>query len=96
VEDFKARYRAGTVNDVEVKHALAAALNAFLDPIRERRALYDVPGLVEEILYEGTLRVREETKQTLFTMRQAIGFTGVWNRIRRKAERRQKQALNPA
>ncbi|MBN2303336.1 MAG: tryptophan--tRNA ligase, partial [Anaerolineae bacterium] len=28
VEDFKARYRAGTVNDVEVKHALAAALNA--------------------------------------------------------------------
>src|SRR5256886_8635908 len=38
VEDLKARYRAGTVGDVEVKEKLAAAMNAFLDPMRERRA----------------------------------------------------------
>src|SRR4029079_6891420 len=38
VEDLKARYRAGKVGDVEVKTKLAAALNAHLDPIRERRA----------------------------------------------------------
>ena len=38
VEDLKARYRAGKVGDVEVKTKLAAALNARLDPIRERRA----------------------------------------------------------
>ena len=38
VEDLKARYRAGKVGDVEVKTKLANALNAMLDPIRERRA----------------------------------------------------------
>ena len=38
VEDLKARYRAGKVGDVEVKTKLANALNAHLDPIRERRA----------------------------------------------------------
>ena len=38
VEDLKARYRAGKVGDVEVKKKLAAALNAMLEPMRERRA----------------------------------------------------------
>jgi len=38
VDDLKARYRAGKVGDVEVKTKLANALNAHLDPIRERRA----------------------------------------------------------
>src|SRR5437773_9285724 len=38
VEDLKTRYRAGKVGDVEVKTKLANALNAYLEPIRERRA----------------------------------------------------------
>ena len=38
VDDLKARYRAGKVGDVEVKTKLATALNAHLEPIRERRA----------------------------------------------------------
>ncbi len=38
VDDLKARYRAGKVGDVEVKTKLAAAVNARLEPIRERRA----------------------------------------------------------
>src|SRR6185436_7282546 len=38
VDDLKARYRSGHVGDVEVKTKLANALNARLDPIRERRA----------------------------------------------------------
>ena len=33
-----ARYRAGKVGDVEVKTKLSTAVNAMLDPIRERRA----------------------------------------------------------
>ncbi|MDR7449535.1 MAG: tryptophan--tRNA ligase, partial [Armatimonadota bacterium] len=37
VEELKARYRQGRVGDVEVKQRLARALNAFLEPIRERR-----------------------------------------------------------
>lgn len=99
VEDLKARYRAGNVGDVEVKHKLARAINDVLAPMHERRARYDEPGYIEEILYEGTLRVREETKQTLYAMQQAMGLTGVWNRLRRKAERRAKKrehAADPA
>jgi tryptophanyl-tRNA synthetase len=86
VEDLKTRYRAGKVGDTEVKEKLAAAINALLEPMRERRAHYDQPGWIEDILYMGTLRAREETQQTLQAMQKAMGLTGVWNRIRRKAE----------
>ena len=41
VEDFKERYRAGRIGDVEVKSALTEALNRFLEPIREHRARYE-------------------------------------------------------
>ena len=48
VDDLKARYRAGKVGDVEVKTKLANALNAYLDPIRERRAaVLAEPGSAE-------------------------------------------------
>ena len=87
VEELKARYRAGKVGDVEVKTKLAAALNAFLEPMRERRAQYDVPGLIEELIETGTMNVRAETQKTLYEMYKAMGFTGAWNRIRRKAEK---------
>ncbi|GAB4515945.1 MAG: tryptophan--tRNA ligase [Anaerolineae bacterium] len=86
VEDLKERYRTGNVGDVEVKEKLAAAINAFLEPIRERRAQYDETGMIEEIIVQGTEKVREDTRNTLFEMKKAMGLTGVWNRIRRKAE----------
>ncbi len=87
VEDLKTRYRTGKVGDVEVKQKLAAAINSFLDPIRERRAKYEsITGLVDEIIYEGTLRMREEARQTLNTAKKAMGISSVWNRISRKAE----------
>ncbi len=55
VQDLKERYVKGTVGDVEVKQKLALALNAFLDPIRERRAHYEArPKLVREALAAGT------------------------------------------
>src|SRR3990172_8471075 len=60
VEELKARYRKGTVGDVEVKQRLARALNAFLDPIRERRRTYEArAGIVDDILAEGCLRARD-------------------------------------
>ena len=86
VEDLKARYRQGRVGDVEVKEKLAIALNRFLDPIRERRAYYaEQKGLVEQIIYEGTLRAQKEGEETLRLMKQAMGLSGVWNRIVRRA-----------
>ncbi len=59
VDDLKARYRAGKVGDVEVKTKLANALNAHLDPIRERRAAALArPEHLREILFEGSKRAR--------------------------------------
>ena len=87
IEDLKTRYRAGKVGDVEVKEKLAAALNAFLEPIRERRAKYEAqPGLADEVVYDGTLRMREEARRTLGAATKAMGLAAVWNRISRKAE----------
>jgi tryptophanyl-tRNA synthetase len=87
VDTLAARYRQGTITDVEVKDRLTTVLNDLLDPMRERRARYDRPGVIEEILVEGTARVRRETRETVALMRKAMGFTGVWNGIRRRAER---------
>lgn len=87
VAQLKERYRRGTVGDVEVKQKLAAALNAFLDPIREQRSRFEAQrGFVDEVIYQGTLKMREQARQTLLEARKAMGLTGVWNRISRKAE----------
>ena len=85
VEDLKERYRRGKVGDVEVKEKLAAALNAFLDPIRERRAKFEAQsGLVERVIYEGTLRASAEGEATVMAMKKAMGLAGLWNHISRK------------
>ncbi|NOZ72624.1 MAG: tryptophan--tRNA ligase [Chloroflexi bacterium] len=92
VEDLKERYRAGRVGDVEVKEKLTIALNNFLEPIRARRAEIEADkGFVDEVIYEGTLRTREEARATLLAAKKAMGLSGVWNRIGRRAERRRKR-----
>jgi len=73
VDDLKARYRAGKVGDVEVKMKLAAALNAYLAPIRERRAaLLGHPEQLREILFEGSKRARAVATVTLERVRDAM------------------------
>ncbi|MBI3997713.1 MAG: tryptophan--tRNA ligase [Armatimonadetes bacterium] len=73
VEDLKDRYRAGRVGDVEVKKRLADALNAFLDPIRERRRRFaERPEYVEEIIVEGSRRARAEAQETLERAKEAM------------------------
>ncbi|MGH2378306.1 MAG: tryptophan--tRNA ligase [Candidatus Limnocylindria bacterium] len=71
--DLKERYRAGKVGDVEVKKRLARALNAYLDPIRERRGkLLQRPRIVEEVLEAGSERARAEAQRTLHEVRAAM------------------------
>jgi tryptophanyl-tRNA synthetase len=73
VEDLKARYRTGKVGDVEVKVKLAAALNAHLDPIRERRAdVMSRPGRLKEMLFEGSRRARAAAEETIGRVREAV------------------------
>jgi tryptophanyl-tRNA synthetase len=97
VEELKARYRAGRVGDVEVKQRLFAVLEDFLTPVRARAAEYAAQsGLVDEIIYNGTLEMREVAAATLREVKKAMGVSGTFNRISRKAEERaKKQAAAP-
>jgi tryptophanyl-tRNA synthetase len=73
VDDLKARYRAGTVGDVEVKTKLATALNHYLEPIRARRAtLLTRPDQLKEIVFEGSRRARAAAEETMSRVRDAV------------------------
>jgi tryptophanyl-tRNA synthetase len=75
VEKMKDLYRQGRVGDIEVKASLAKALNAFLDPIRERRGYFErQASLVERILMEGTQVARTEAQKTLDLVKKAMGL----------------------
>jgi tryptophanyl-tRNA synthetase len=82
VDEFKARYREGTVGDVEVKLALAEAMNNFLDPIREKRAHFEQNiDLVEDALMTGVARTRVIAAETMEMVRDAMkisSYTKNW------------------
>jgi tryptophanyl-tRNA synthetase len=73
VDDLKARYREGKVGDVEVKKKLAAALNAYLQPMRARRAeLLAKPSTLRDILHEGSRKARGIAHETMERVRAAV------------------------
>jgi tryptophanyl-tRNA synthetase len=73
VDELKERYRKGTVGDVEVKQKLFNALEAFLRPIRERRAEFAAkPARVREIIMEGTRKGRMVARATMDEVRAAM------------------------
>jgi tryptophanyl-tRNA synthetase len=75
VNDLKERYRRGAVGDAEVKQKLATVLNAFLDPIRERRARYEANmSFVRDALELGTSRARNIAQETMALVRDALGL----------------------
>ncbi|MEL6344714.1 MAG: tryptophan--tRNA ligase [Myxococcota bacterium] len=88
VESLKARYRAGTVGDGEVKARLLEALEATLAPIRARRLQIEArPGLIERTLIEGTERMRQQAQQTLRSVRRAMRLDQTLIRARRRLNR---------
>ena len=73
VEDLKNRYRAGKVGDVEVKQKLVQALNAFLEPMRERRAeVRSNPARIREILMDGSSCARAIARGKMERIRKAV------------------------
>ncbi len=73
IDELKERYRKGTVGDVEVKQRLFEALEAFLAPIRERRAAFAAkPAQVREIVIEGTRKGRATAQTTMEQVRHAM------------------------
>jgi tryptophanyl-tRNA synthetase len=92
VQALKERYRSGTVSDVEVKERATAALNSFLDPIRDRRnEIVKEKGLVEEIIYDGTMKMQDITRDFMKEIKSAMGLSGTWNKISRLARERKAQ-----
>jgi tryptophanyl-tRNA synthetase len=76
VDDLKDRYRAGKVGDVEVKTKLATAINAYLQPIRDRRAAALArPGYLREVIVEGSKRARAVALETMERVRDAVKLT---------------------
>src|SRR5918996_545301 len=73
VDDLKERYRAGKVGDVEVKTKLAAAMNAILEPMRERRReVMARPEQLREIAVEGSRKARTTAQATMERVRGAV------------------------
>jgi tryptophanyl-tRNA synthetase len=88
VADLEERYAKGKVGDVEVKERLASALNAFLDPLRERRARFQrLPGIVDEILVSGGEKMRPRARETLGMVREAMGLSRRGNRVTARGEK---------
>ena len=84
VAELKERYRRGDVGDVEVKHRLATVLNAFLDPIRERRERFSADmGFVRDALENGTNRTRKAARNTMALVREALDL-GYLKRFRER------------
>ena len=65
--------RSGALGCVQDKGDLAEALNAYLRPIRERRAAYAAdPSEIEAIIAQGTARAREVAIETMADVRVAM------------------------
>ncbi len=64
--------RAGTTGCVACKRRMVEVLEALLAPMRDRRALYEKPGVIDEILVEGTRRACREAGETLALVRGAM------------------------
>lgn len=73
VEDFKERYRKGTVGDVEVKKSLADIMVDFIAPVREKRRKYEKDqDLLISILKEGSKKARKVARQTINEVREKM------------------------
>ena len=72
-DEIAEKCRAGTIGCVACKKRMAEKLNAFLEPMRERRKKYiENPELVDQILMEGTAKAREEAQKTMEKVREVM------------------------
>ena len=77
VAELKERYRGGGLGDVALKRRLADVLDAFLAPIRARRAaLARERASVMDVLRQGSERAAETTAAVLGSVRAAFAIDG--------------------
>ncbi len=71
--EIKKDCASGKLGCVECKKRLSAALNNFLNPMRDKRIIYEqAPKKVDEILIEGTKKARKIATSTLEEVRAAM------------------------
>ena len=76
VSAFRAEYNAGTLRYSQLKAALADAMIAHLEPIRQRREEWLArPKELHEILLAGAERARRVASETLAMVKERMGFT---------------------
>ncbi len=74
-DDIACRCKAGTIGCVACKKQLAAKLEAYMAPVRERRLYFaERPQLVDEILAAGNAAAKKEAAATLALVREAMGL----------------------
>ena len=100
--DIRDRYERGdNIGDGEVKMLVADAINALLDPMRERRTVYEDDAVVLDILREGTavhlvespghFASEFQVRNLIFAHRNTVGAEGenvgrLTHRVERKTE----------
>lgn len=73
VKEINQQCRSAGIGCVECKQKMARGLITALEPIHEKRAYYEArPGLVDEIMIEGSNRARKTASQTMEVVRAAI------------------------
>jgi tryptophanyl-tRNA synthetase len=73
VKEAEERYRQGTIGDVECKKRLIEVLISLIEPIRQRRLVYEQdPGQVMAILRVGTEKANEVAAATLALAKSAM------------------------
>lgn len=75
LDALKDHYRRGGLGDVKVKKFLIKVLEDELEPIRQRRAIYEKDlGQVFKILEEGTAKAREAGREKVEEVKKAMGI----------------------
>ena len=68
--------KAGAIGCVACKKRLAAKLEDFIAPVREKRVYFEQrPELVTDIIAAGNDAARKEAKETLALTREAMGLS---------------------
>jgi tryptophanyl-tRNA synthetase len=73
VQEAEARYKEGTIGDVECKRRLIDVLVELIEPMRQRRLKYEADlHYVKTVLQEGTSRANEVANATLILAKEAM------------------------
>jgi tryptophanyl-tRNA synthetase len=74
--DIEKKCRQGRIGCVACKKKAAENINAFLDPIREKRAFFEArPSIIKEALRTGIERTLRESRETMRLVREAMHFS---------------------